>query len=205
MTKKIFIPILLVYSAALCVSLAGAAQADIGALTKSCAGCHGADGSGANAEVPIIGGMSSVYIADTLGQYKSGDRKNCEEVKSDSGEMSDMCKAAKDLSGEDIQALADHYAGKKFTRAKQSVDAALVKKGREIAEQACEKCHTDGGSIAADDAGILLGQRKAYLKRELADFRSGKREAPKKMAPKIEKLDQAEIDALVEYYAGGQK
>ena len=199
MKKKIFIPILLVCGAVLGLSMMPAAYA---VDTKSCAGCHGADGASTHTNVPNIGGMSSTYIADTMDKYKSGDRKNCEEVKI--GPVSgDMCKIAKDLSDADMQELADYYAGKKFVRAKQGSNAALAKKGKEIAEQACEKCHTDGGSVAADDAGILAGQWKAYLKKEINDFRSGSRSGPKKMAPKVEKLEPAEVDALVEYYAGG--
>ena len=207
MINKISTQALFACAAVLALSMAPATTqaADIAQLTKTCAGCHGTDGASTHGTVPTIGGMSSAYIADTLGKYKSGDRKNCEAVKSSSGESSDMCKVAKDLSSDDMKALGDFFAGKKFVHAKQGTDAALAKKGKEIAEQTCEKCHTDGGSVAADDSGILSGQWKQYLKKEITDFRSGNRTAAKKMAPKIEKLEQSDIDALVEYFGSGQK
>ena len=39
-----------------------------------------------------------------------------------------------------------------------------------------------------------------YLKEQFKDFQSGKRPMVKKMKPKMEKLEAADIDALVNYY-----
>jgi sulfide dehydrogenase cytochrome subunit len=107
---------------------------------------------------------------------------------------------AKDLSEADIKGLAQHFAGKKFVRAQQKFDAALAKKGKEIHEHSCDKCHSEGGSLASDDAGIMAGQWMPYLKEQFKDFKDGKRPMVKKMKPKMEKIDAAEIDALVNYY-----
>lgn len=202
MMKKIAVSALFVCAALLSGSMLSSAAVAADAV-KTCGGCHGTDGTSSHANVPVIGGMSSAYIADTMNKYKSGDRKNCEEVKI--GSVSgDMCKVAKDMSDDDIKAVSDHFAAKKFVRAKQGTNAALVKKGKEIAETACEKCHTEGGSVAGDDAGILSGQWKSYLKKEINDFREGKRSGTKKMVSKMEKLEPAEIDALAEYFAAGR-
>jgi cytochrome c553 len=55
--------------------------------------------------------------------------------------------------------------------------------------------------VAEDDGGILAGQPLAYLKAQLADYKSGKRSAPTKMKPKTDALQPADIDALAAYYA----
>ena len=115
-----------------------------------------------------------------------------------------MCKAAENLSEEDKKLVADHYAGKPFVRAKQSFDADLAKLGKGIHELNCRKCHEDGGSSPDDDAGILAGQWMPYLEEQLEEFVSGKRPMPEKKIPKIEKLTQDDIKALVNYYGSFQ-
>ena len=107
----------------------------------------------------------------------------------------------KDLSDADAKQVADFFAGKKFVKATQSFDAALAKKGEQIHQQNCEKCHSKGGSAADDDSGILAGQWMPYLKEQMTLFVSGKRIADLKMKPVISKLDDAGFDALVNYYA----
>lgn len=181
--------------------------ADINAVVESCANCHGKDGVSTESDVPTIAGMSANYLGDAMTAYKEKQRP-CPETKyragSKKGQQTDMCKTVGDLSDADIKAIAKHFAGKKFVRAKQSFDAALAKKGKELHEFHCEKCHSDGGSVADDDAGILAGQHKAYLAESFKEFASGKRPMPKKMKPKIEKLDKANINELINYYASFQ-
>ena len=43
-----------------------------------------------------------------------------------------------------------------------------------------------------------------YLEEQFADYRTGKREQPKKMQEKIDALSDADIKALVHYYASEQ-
>ena len=197
--KKISVPALLVLGALFTVPMATTAGAvDVAA---KCAGCHGDSGVSAKGDTPTIAGLSVAYLTETMNSYKSGDRTNCKEVDL-KGVKTDMCKIAKDLSDEDIKASSDFYAKKKFVHAKQPVDAALAKKGAEIHDMNCEKCHSEGGSLADDDAGILAGQWKAYLKTEMNDLRSGDRSGSKKMVDKLKGLEPADIDALAEFYAG---
>lgn len=165
---------------------------DVNKLVESCASCHGKDGASAVSDVPIIGGYSAPYISDSLTAYKKKERP-C-------GQKMDMCQPAKDLSEADIKQVAQYFAGKKFVRAQQKFDPALAKKGKEIHELSCNKCHSEGGSLASDDAGILAGQWMPYLKEQFKEFKAGKRPMVKKMKPKMEKLQQADFDALVNYY-----
>jgi cytochrome subunit of sulfide dehydrogenase len=186
------------------LSLATAAwAADVNKLVENCANCHGKDGASTESDVPIIGGYSAAVLGDNLTAYKKKERP-CPETKyrggDKKGQKTDMCQVAKDLSEADIKQLAQHFAGKKFVRAQQKFDPALAKKGKEIHEHSCEKCHSEGGSLASDDAGMMAGQWMPYLKEQFKDYQSGKRPMVKKMKPKMEKLEAADIDALVNYY-----
>lgn len=185
----------------------GAWAADINKLVEDCNSCHGKDGASTESDVPIIGGHSAAYLDESLTRYKKKER-NCPEAKYHSGakkgQKTDMCKVTKDLSAADIKQLAQHYAGKKFVRAKQKFDPALAKKGEKLHERSCEKCHENNGSSAKDDSGILAGQWMPYLQEAMADFKNGKRPIDKKMKPKIEKLDKADFDALIHFYGSQQ-
>ncbi len=179
----------------------GAMAAD---LTTSCNGCHGPDGASTDPNIPTIAGASAAYLTATMNDYKKKERP-CAEVTVPGGDKkgtkSDMCKALADVSAADIDTLAKAYAGKKFVRFNQTADAALAAKGKAVHDAQCEKCHSEGGSVADDDAGIMAGQPLAYLKAQLTDYKSGKRPAPSKMKPKTDALQPADIDALAQYYA----
>jgi len=178
----------------------GAMAADVAA---SCAGCHGTDGVSTDPSSPTIAGMSVDYLADTLHAYKKKARPATEIAilaGDKKGTKSDMYKAVADLSDADIDALAKTFSGKKFVRAKQTTDAALAAKGKDIHDKLCEKCHTEGGSVAGDDAGILAGQWVSYLKAQLNDYKANKRPVPAKMQPKLDQVQAADIDALAAYY-----
>jgi sulfide dehydrogenase cytochrome subunit len=181
----------------------GVWAADAAKLAEGCANCHGKDGVSTESDVPTIAGFSAAYVSESLMHYKKKER-HCPEAKYHSGDKkgqkTDMCAIANDLSDADMKGLAQYYAGKKFVRAQQNFDPALAKKGKELHDRSCEKCHSENGSVAKDDSGILAGQWMPYLQEALADFKAGKRPIDKKMKPKIEKLDKADFDALVNYY-----
>jgi sulfide dehydrogenase cytochrome subunit len=183
------------------ISVAGAA--DVAKLVEDCANCHGKDGASTDKDVPIIGGNSVVYITDTFANYKNKDRP-CPEVKyiegPHKGDPMDMCKIANDLSDEDVKLIAEHFAAKPFVRASQTADAALAKKGQEIHEKDCKKCHADGGSLASDDSGILAGQWMPVLTQQFKEFSAGDRKMVKKMKVKYDKLEPADLEALTHYY-----
>ena len=208
MTQKTTGISLLTCTAVFSFSLAsGAWAADVNKLVEGCADCHGKDGVSTESDVPTIAGFSSDTLASNLAAFKKNERP-CPETKIRAGEKkgtkTDMCKSVKDLSDADMKQLADYYAGKKFVRAKQKFDPALAKKGKTIHDANCDKCHGEGGSSAKDDAGILAGQWTPYLEEQFKQYTSDKRPMPKKMKPKIDKLDKAAIEALIHYYASLQ-
>lgn len=183
------------------VSFPVLSQADVAKTAQQCDSCHGKKGVSIDGKVPTIAGFSAASIVDILPQYQSGVR-HAEAYTPKGGKKSDMKAATKDMSAQDIAAIAAHYAKQKFVAAKQPIDVALAKKGEKIHNKSCEKCHSEGGTLAEDDASILAGQWKPYLARQFALIKAGKRDIPKKMKKKLAKLNAADIKAVTEYYAG---
>ncbi len=163
-------------------------------LANTCAGCHGPNGVSSGPATPTIAGMSKDYFIEAMDAYASGDRPS-----------TIMMRIAKGYSAEDIALMADYFSKQKFMSATQQADAKLSTSGAKLHDKYCEKCHSEGGSLAEDDAGILAGQWKPYLQYNLHDFTSGNREAPKKMAKKLkamhDKYGQDGVNALIEFYS----
>ena len=137
------------------------------------------------------------------------DARPCRESKYRSGDTerpaTDMCAIAKELDEEEIPEIAEYYSGKEFVAATQEFDAAKAAIGKGVHKRECEKCHSDGGSYADDDAGILAGQWMPYLEQVFADYAAGERDiAEDKMKEKMDGLDAESIDALVHFYASMQ-
>ncbi len=115
-----------------------------------------------------------------------------------------MCETVDELTEDEIEEIGEYYAAKPFVPAKQEFDAAKTAAGQKIHDKECEKCHIDGGTNPEEDAGILAGQWTEYLQQSFDAYMSGDREQPKKMKEKMEPLSEADIDALLHYYASQQ-
>ncbi len=178
--------------------------ADVNKLVAVCADCHGKGGASKESDVPIIGGYSVEFLVNNLKAYKTQDR-DCPETKfrsgSKKGQKTSMCKMVKDLNDSDINKVAQYFSKQKFVRAKQKFDAALAEKGKEIHDIYCEKCHSEGGTAAEDEAGLPAGQWMPYLRQAIDEFNTGKRPIPKKMKRKMDELEPADFEALIHYYA----
>ena len=178
--------------------------ADINKLVKVCADCHGANGNSKINNSPSIAGMSTEYFKESMQAYADNTRP-AEKLKNKKKTMKDVVKT---LSDADKVALADYYAKQKFKPFKQDFDAGKAKAGKKLHRKYCDKCHTEGGTSADDDAGILAGQPSGYLKYTIGSYAGGKREMGKKMAKKFKTMQKKEgdaaIDKLVHYYASQQ-
>lgn len=64
-----------------------------------CAACHGADGNGTDPQYPKLAGQHADYLAKSMRDYKSGDRKD-----------PIMASMVAGLSEDDIEDLAAFYA-----------------------------------------------------------------------------------------------
>ena len=93
--------------ALLSLMVSATAWADVGPALETCAACHGKDGARTESDVPIIGGYSAKYLADSLANYKNKARP-CPEVKyragAQKGQSTDMCAIAGKVSDADTAA-----------------------------------------------------------------------------------------------------
>ena len=176
-------------------------------LAAECNDCHGDAGVSRWEDVPIIAGLDAFSAADALYAYRDKARP-CVSSAWRQGDTSrpetDMCEETAELSDDDIEALAEHYAGLEFVPAKQAFDAALAEKGKAIHAAGCDRCHSDGGSNTEDEASILAGQWMGYLERAFTEYRSGEREQLDKMKAEMDKLSDDDATALLHYYASQQ-
>ena len=87
----------------------------------------------------------------------------------------------------------------------QEFNSKLAKKGKKIYRKRCKKCHADNGNDPDDDAGILAGQWMPYLQTQLEAFKNGTRTTqPQKMQKQIDKLEEGDIEKLVNFFAKQQ-
>lgn len=161
-------------------------------LADTCAGCHGTDGVSTGPAGPTIAGKSAAYLSDVLKAYKEGTRHS-----------TIMQRIAKGYTDEEIDLIAGHYAGLKWVSmaGEQKFDSAKIAQGEKLYGKNCGKCHDENGALADDDAGLLAGQWLPYLQYTMADFKDGRSEMPKKMAKKVKKLSDDEIEALLQFFA----
>ncbi|NEZ03788.1 hypothetical protein G4Y73_06450 [Wenzhouxiangella sp. XN201] len=184
--------------------LAGAQGAMAGTpdAASDCVVCHNDNGISDEAEVPTIAGASDYFLENQLAVF-GGEARPCEadyfEQESDV-DAEDHCVIASNLSEDEQIEVAAYFAAKPFKPAQQEVDGELAAKGASIHEANCERCHSDGGSLALDDAGILAGQWKHYLIEQFEYYKADKRWQPEKMQPEMDLSDE-EMKALAEFYA----
>ena len=196
------VPLIILLGGFACGVVAASEQA-----IQDCMDCHGQDGVSTESDMPSIGGFSAQYIIDSMIAYLDGDRP-ATESKYRGGDTSraptDMAKIAQQLDEDTTEEIAEYFAEKAFVPRKQAFDAEKAAAGAKLHKRGCEKCHEDGGSSPDDDAGILAGQWMPYLRQSFAEYASGERGMPKKMIPKMEKLSEADIEALIHYYGSLQ-
>lgn len=189
------------------IFLSSVASGDLATVVENCNGCHGDDGVSRWSDVPTIAGIPELVHADALFIYMDQARP-CADSEYRQGDTSrpatNMCDIAADLSDDMIDEIAAYYFELPFVAAKQEFNAGLALEGKAVHEALCEKCHSDGGSNPDDEAGILAGQWMGYLQNTFAEFASGEREQPKKMQEKVDELSDADITALLHYYASQQ-
>jgi len=81
------------------------------------------------------------------------------------------------------------------------VEAASAGRGGQIAEeQKCAKCHGKVGISEDEDSPNIAGQKAAYIKKQLADYKAEAREE-KSMTKAAKKLNPQDIADLGAFYA----
>jgi len=198
---------LILSAAATLVLYAGSANADVEAMMDDCNGCHGPGGVSEYTDMPTIAGFPEFVHVDALYVYQD-EARPCAESEYRHGDTSrpatTMCAIAAELSEDDIDAIAAAYAELDYVKAKQDFDADLAAAGKALHDEHCDKCHSDAGTNAEDEAGMLGGQMMGYLEMSMAQFVDGSREQPKKMKEKVDLLSADDVTALVNYYGSVQ-
>lgn len=174
--------------------LTGQAFGDVakgGALSASCAHCHGTDGNSSGALYPNLASQTKEYVYRQIKAFKEGARQN--------SQMSPMVGL---LSDEDMRDLADYYNFQNPARKATNIDAALAEKGKKLVEELqCVSCHQPGYK-GANEFPRLARQKSAYLVKQLQDFREGRRTNDGGvMAPTAKGLSDEQIEAIAQYLA----
>jgi len=175
--------------------------------TQVCATCHGAEAPSPFPGVPTIHGLPLAVLDNALYDFRAGIRP-CRKL--DCGQQDecpelDFCAIAAQLSDEDISVLAQWYASQEYVPLMQEWDQGLAADGRALHEAHCESCHAGGGISPTEQAGILRGQPKAYLRQAMEDFRQERRVAVAEMDVVAHELSGEQVDALLEFYASPVK
>jgi cytochrome c553 len=175
------------------IGLACAARADeIAQKAAVCAACHGEAGVPVDKTIPVLWGQNEGYIYIELRDMKKGARKN-----------EAMAQVVKDLSRDDMLALAAYFAAKPWTNLNQPrAAAAEPAQFAAMARSAgCPGCHQEGYKGAGTQPR-LAGQSAAYLEKTMLDFRSGARANNAWMKDLLQTYSPADIAEMARVLAG---
>ena len=180
---------------------------DVESLMNDCNGCHGDGGVSQSSDVPTIAGLAEFVHVDALYIYQD-EARPCADSEYRHGDTSrsatSMCAIAAELSEDDIDAIAAAYAELEYVKATQEFDATLAAAGEALHNEHCDRCHSDAGTNADDEAGMLGGQLMGYLRTSFEQYADESREQPKKMKEKMDLLSAEDAEALVHYYGSVQ-
>lgn len=156
-----------------------------------CNACHGEDGNSKLEKIPSLAGQPAFFILNQLFLMREGVRK-----------VEAMELIVKDLKDDDLNNLSQHFAKLEPKRSDEPVDAALAKRGLEVAtDRRCGSCHLP--SLAGQEQMPRLArQRVDYLIDVLKSYRDIPRPgADTAMSAAIAGATDADITALAHYAA----
>ena len=156
-----------------------------------CGACHGEDGNSKMEKIPSLAGQPAFFILNQLFLMREGVRR-----------VEAMAPIVKDLKDDDLTNLSQHFAALAPKRSDEAVDAALAKKGAEIATQRrCSSCHLPN-LAGQEQMPRVARQRIDYLVETLKSYRDNPRSgADTAMSPPVSGASDADITALAHYAA----
>lgn len=169
--------------------------------SQLCQGCHGEDGNSIDPLVPKLSGQYDKYIAKQLRNYQAGLRTH--QI---------MNAMAATISDEELADISSYFASQPKMKGKASSTNEqgkhLFLKGN-ISKMvvACVNCHGVGGKGLTPNTSmfpVIGGQHKAYLLKQLRDFKKDERfNSPNAIMNRIVRtLSDEELDVLAEYVSG---
>jgi cytochrome c553 len=127
---------------------------------EGCAACHGANGNSEMSGVPSIAGHPKLFLETQLVLIREGLRGTAV-----------MQKVVRGLSDREIIAIATHFAALPARATPGKTDAALIKRGRQLAGKLrCGICHLEDFR-GQQQIPRLAGQREEYLVSTMIAFR----------------------------------
>jgi cytochrome c553 len=169
--------------------------------SQICQGCHGVDGNSTDEQIPKLAGQYETYISKELRNYQAGVRSH--EI---------MNAMAATLSSKDLDDISAYFASQPKMKGNGSTPNEQGKniflKGN-ISQMVltCVDCHGIGGKGLSPDTPmfpVIGGQHKAYLLKQLIDFREDDRvNSPNAIMNRIVRtLSNADLEALAQYISG---
>lgn len=188
----------------LCVAIPAAAQSErVGDPASGadkaamCAACHGADGLSPNPQFPNLRGQKDVYIAKQMRAFRDNLRVD-----------PSMTATAAALSDADIDDLAAYFHALAEEPAQPVATAAVLPdespvgdsvRGKERA-QVCASCHGTQGVSLQPNYPNLSGQHRAYLLKQMTEFRGETRNDPI-MTPMLKVMSEQDLVDIATFYA----
>ncbi len=151
-------------AAAAAAQTTGSAAPAAPAKAAVCAACHGQGGNPASPRYPTLAGQTSRYLYLELKDFNEGRRSDPE-----------MTPVAKELSREEMLALAEYFSAQKPAPSKFTADPKKVEAGRKKADEVlCAMCHL-GGFAGQNEIPRVAGQSYEYIVKQLQDFKARRR------------------------------
>lgn len=166
--------------------------------SELCQGCHGEDGNSIDPLIPKLSGQYGKYIAKQLRNYQAGIRTH--QI---------MNAMAATISDQELADISSYFASQPKMKgaggAPNEVGQNIFQKGH-LSKMvvACVNCHgVNGKGLTPNTAmfPVLGGQHKAYLLKQLYDFKRDDRfNSPSAIMNRIVRsLSDAELEALADY------
>jgi len=154
-------------------------------IAATCAVCHGDNGISTNELWPNLAGQQAGYLAEQITAYREKTR-----------DVPSMWAAVKDLSDEEVKAIASYYSAMPRPRPSgEKINVAGLN-----TRAYCVSCHGLSGNTVISEWPNLAGQNKGYLVQQLAAYKSGERIHGLMNVIANELTDQ-QISDVAEYYS----
>lgn len=172
-----------------------------------CQTCHGQNGVSASGDIPNLAGQFAPYIEKQLMDFQMQNRND-----SRMSPIANTVSQAKDA--QDIAAYFATQQSMKSTPSRGAVGATQREMGRKLFTEgdarrginACAGCHGETGKGKAGNNPlfpVIGGQHKAYIEKQLNDFKTSKRATDQSgiMEGLAKAMTKEEIEAVAEYAA----